>query len=58
MSAPVPPTDKLEAIFARKRRELAARGPRVAEHPRPPDGTSPPPSPGTVRACPSTSSPR
>ena len=34
MSAP--PTDKLAAIFARKRRELAARGPRVAEHPRPP----------------------
>ncbi|WNG20480.1 indole-3-glycerol phosphate synthase TrpC [Cystobacter fuscus] len=36
MSAPLPPTDKLEAIFARKRRELAARGPRVAKQPRPP----------------------
>ena len=34
MSAPT--EDKLAAIFARKRRELAARGPRVAEHPRPP----------------------
>ncbi|MBM7113779.1 indole-3-glycerol phosphate synthase TrpC [Archangium primigenium] len=33
MSAP--PEDKLAAIFARKRRELAARGPRVAAHPRP-----------------------
>jgi len=34
MSAP--PEDKLAAIFARKRQELAARGPRVAGHPRPP----------------------